>query len=294
MEQLAWRNYCANSVYRAQYAQRVMQEVGKLLHEQVLALDVSEPTIKSVAIALKSLIASCTVNGADKPNAVVRELTRVADIKQEKIEDAVRELFEQARSGRGKHAFRNFSSQPVLMTAQDAEEQRALTAASQDASKLFHSISTAFEEYNAARSRLNVPQFVERLERAQADRDTDKFDQIGREQKVAEANLFVAATHFHSVISQYKTKIEAFSAVIKTAAALIPEVRGNKWLVYASNCMGAWHWLREMEMQLDICWRYHNPLTVLEQLNFDAEAFLSAGYPGSPASASTMTLTPLA
>lgn len=290
MHQLAYRNLFANCVYRAQGAQRVMQFVGKALHELVMTLDLNDPSARVVAIACKSLIGKCVLAGADKPNAVVRELTRVADIGQEKIEDAVREFFHQNKTGRGVYAFKNFSSQPIMVTPSDSEEQRALWDATQEASKLFYRIRAAFDAYDSARSKLNLPQFIERLEQAQAESEThrlelfheqnaeSKFDQIKREQRTAEANLFVAASYFHALICDYQSKIDAFAAVIKAAADAIPETRGNKHMVGASNCMGAWHWLREMEMQIEICWKYHDPLKVIAELDFDADAYLASTY----------------
>lgn len=86
MVQASWRNQFANSVYRAQGAQRRMQLLGKILHDQIVQLDVSDSSVKTVAIALKSLIGQCIAAGADKPNAIARELTSVADVSQATIE----------------------------------------------------------------------------------------------------------------------------------------------------------------------------------------------------------------
>ncbi|HEY9733260.1 MAG TPA: hypothetical protein V6C89_15180 [Drouetiella sp.] len=275
MTQLAWRNEFANSVYRAQGAQRATQFYGKELHQQIQALDTSDASVRTAVVALKMVIDHCVFAGADKPNAVVRELQNVADITQEKIEDAVRELFQQKMSGEGKYASINFSSQPIITTPQDSVEQQALWSATQDAIVLFYALRAASSEVREAKGKLNVPQFVERMEKALAANDLPKFESIRCEQHTLEAAVFVAANHFLALLSEYQTAIDAFAAVIDTAAKSLTDSRGNKNLVSASNCMAAWHWLHEMRMQLDIAWRHHDPREVLKQLDFNVDVYMA-------------------
>lgn len=277
MVQASWRNQFANSVYRAQGARRRMQQLGKALHEQTAALDISDPSVKTVAIALRSLIDRCTVGGGDTPNAIAQDLKTVADVSQETIEDAVREIFLQKKAGRGKYHDVNFSSQPIMVTDADSAELRALAEANQAAIKLFYKVRENFSEFYAARSKMNVPQFVARMEEAQKARDTTKFDRVVRERKAAEANFYVAANHLVSVIMAFQPQIDEFAAVIKAAADTIEgSPRGNKHLSTASACIGAWHWLHEMQMQIDVIFRTHDPRPALSQMDFKVEAYLAA------------------
>jgi hypothetical protein len=276
MTQHAWRNEYANSIYRAQGAQRCLQQLGKSLHEQIAPLDVSQPSLRGVAVAVKSLISRCIAAGGDKPNAVVRELTTVADIKQERIEDSVREIFSQKKSGKGAYALINFSSLAIMVTEADSPQMRALHDATIEAERLFYKVRATFEECNAAKAKLNLPQFVERLEKAQRDGDTVKFEQVTRLCKAAEADFFVAASHALAVTEAYQPQIDKFAALIKAAADTVTDLRGNKQLVTASACIGAWHWLHEMEWQLDVIWRFHDPRKMLAHLNFDVDGYLAA------------------
>lgn len=277
MLQASWRNQFANSVYRAQGARRRMQQLGKALHEQIVGLDVSDSTVKTVAVALKSLIGRCIAAGADTPNAVAQDLKTVADVGQETIEDAVREIFMQKKAGRGKWNGINFSSQPIIVTDADSAELRALWDASQAASKLFYGVRETFDEFYSARSKMNVPQFVARLEDAQRAHDTIKFDQVVRERKSAESNFYVAANHLVSVVAVYQLQIDEFAAVIKAAADTVDgEPRGNKHLSTASACIAAWHWLNEMRRQVDIIFRHHDPRLALSQMNFDVDDYLAS------------------
>lgn len=275
--QVSWRNQFANSVYRAQAARRRMQDLGKALHVQTVELDISDPTAKTVAIALRSLIGRCTVGGGDTPNAIAQNLKTVADVSQETIEDAVREIFLQKKAGRGKYHSINFSSQPIMVTDADSAELRALWHANQAAEKLFYQVRANFDEFYSAQSKMNVPQFVARLEDAQKARDTVKFNQIVRERNAAEAEFYVAANHLVAVIMAYQSKIDDFAAVIKNAASTVDGApRGNKQLSVASACIGAWHWLHEMQMQIDSIFRRHDPRPTLSQMQFDVEAYLAA------------------
>jgi hypothetical protein len=280
LNQYGWRNWFVGSVYRTLEARRSLQILHNRIIEKIGAIaadHADDATVTNALVALKSLVCLENVLVSGNPEDVLDEMTKVKDISPGKLEDTVREVFMQKKSGNGFFADKSFNCVSIVFAIPPSPEQAALCQGRVAAGAAYNGFTPDSDELFWARRDLNLPQFVARLEKAVACGDKDNFDRIMQAQKAAEARVYLAATRVIAVLPDYKAAVERFAAVLEQAVSAIGSGESLEELMSMSNCIESWSFLHHMNTRLQ-CFteEFYNPAVAIEQLIFDVDAYIKA------------------
>jgi hypothetical protein len=93
--------------------------------------------------------------------------------------------------------------------------------------------------------------------------------------KVAEAQVYLAATALLKALPGYKQEAANLAASVNLAANAIERDEELEDLMYMSNCIAGWLWLHKFQ---DMLKRHtdvpHSPAVAIKMLRFDADAYI--------------------
>lgn len=272
INQFAYRNAFANSVFRVYQARKKLVQMGAEARELVAKLESGafDPCNRNALLTIMSIAYETDTINVD---AVLSELDNVSDISRDRILEAVQTIFEQKKAQSGMMADISFSSMELLLIDSTPELQ-----AVNEAVLLAIAIRQEFEDfwsaYNFSKSRFNVPQFTQRMEQAFAEGDEAKVESIRSSRLDAECAVFVTASNWVNAYPRLVKIRENLKAAIHRAADAITETKSLDAAIVMSHLIGCWHWHSELNKYIEGKYRKADLDNVIAGLDFDVQAYL--------------------
>lgn len=269
--QYSWRALFANSVLRAHEARLSLFSIVGGIEACLNKLGPQkEASAVRAVVALTQLLNETRYKSAD---SVLAELDNVRDLSRDRIFEAVKAIFVAKKYRKGHFAGKNFTARMLHLKA-PGWWQKELAEAVKPAIAIRKEMEDLWTEFTTARSKMNIPQFTQRMEAAWAAGETEKAEQVREERKNAEARLFISASRYAAAFPRVGEADEILQYAFQKAADFIDEniltVENVKAMTHA---LGAWHWLGELRIYIGPKFRAYNVQAILDELAFDADSY---------------------
>lgn len=268
-EQFAYRNWFTNAVLRTYELRRLLQSLTKQAEAQVAQLAVNADP--GDTLALVSMLNLARAKDYSRPEEILSEFDKVADVSSERIREATCVIFASKKKGAGALSRPNFTSSELEIFEPNAAQVK-LKAAVQAAREIREKCERL--RWSFIYGRKQVRQITQRIEQAHIAGANAEVATIINEKSNADAHLFVVASLYEAAHVELLKVESDLAEAIKTAASVAGDHTTLIGLTAMSNCVGAWHWLGELTGYTENNYRDCNPGKVLAELQFDSATYV--------------------